>query len=148
MTLGRSKFSEISKAEVQEAFLTIGLLMLFFTLPACTKVEDSSTGIPDEVGGWRVEVGPSGNEYYIDPSGRISGTGQEFEMERKPPSEAVKRWVEHVIPEKGKTKTDYEYNGKYHRYDVYYGHEKYDFEISRDGDLIAMEYKNPYENVS
>jgi hypothetical protein len=98
---------------------------------------DNERGIPNEVGNWRVEVGPAGNEFYEQP----------LLPETKPPSEALFQLVRDIAP----AYTDIK-RWEQEEEDVYFiraeaGPEEYDFVLSSDAKLLELEYENDSTNV-
>jgi 3',5'-cyclic AMP phosphodiesterase CpdA len=99
--------------------------------------EDNEKGIPNEVGNWRVEVGPAGNEFYEPP--QISET--------KPPSEELFQLVRDIAPAYTEIK-----RWEQEEDDVYFirakaGPEEYDFVLTSEAKLVELEYENDSTNV-
>ncbi len=112
-------------------FCTVITILLILT--ACGSIEK---GIPREVGNWRVEVGPAGNEFYEPPL-----------FETQPPSEDVFQLVRNIAPSYTKI-AEWEEVMK----DIYFlkaiaGYEEYDFIISSDARVIELEYENDSTTV-
>jgi len=104
--------------------LIVVLLALCVALPAF-----SGSGIPERIGPWRVEVGPPGNEFYEVPKAKAP-----------PPSEAVLRWVKIFTPRAKVAEWDLQ-NDDYRIY-AEIGKEKYQFDVTPEGKLLALEYEN------
>ncbi|UCH66296.1 MAG: metallophosphoesterase [Ignavibacterium sp.] len=105
------------------AFIATSLI-----LTACGSIE---SGIPKEVGDWRVEVGPPGNEFYQAPV-----------FETIPPSEDVLQLVWNIAPQHAKV-SEWEQNVK----DIYFirakaRNEEYDFILGADASLFEVAYEN------
>ena len=96
-------------------------------------------GIPRHIEGWRVEVGPPGNEFYQEPA-----SGEE----PPPPSDALLQVVERVAPAHTRVKRwELQAEGRYFiRAEA--GPEEYDFVFSSDGTLLQLDYENELTNVS
>ena len=113
--------------------LVCTVITILLILTACGSIEK---GIPREVGNWRVEVGPAGNEFYKPPL-----------FETQPPSENVFQLVRNIAPSYTRI-AEWEEVMK----DIYFlraiaGYEEYDFVISSDAKLFALEYGNDSSNV-
>jgi hypothetical protein len=112
--------------------LRIGIISLpCLSFLACTAREHQ--GIPERIGDWRVEVGPPGNEFYEAPA----PAGQ-----ASPPSEAMFDLVKRIAP--GHTEVKRWELQDEERYFIRSEaeHEEYDFLLSRDGELLELEYEN------
>lgn len=109
--------------------LIVVLLVLCVALLACY-----ASPIPERIGPWRVEVGPPGNEFYELPTAKVP-----------PPSEAVLRWAKVFTPHAKVTGWDPE-NGDYRIY-AEVGKEKYQFDVTPAGKLLALEYENDATDI-
>ncbi|MFQ6034997.1 MAG: metallophosphoesterase family protein [Sedimentisphaerales bacterium] len=90
----------------------------------------------EQIGRWRIEVGPPGNEFYKAPQ-------QKAEM--PPPSEAVLRWAKIIAPHAKVTEWEVE-NGGY-RINAEVGKEKYQFDVTPAGQLLELEYENDATDI-
>jgi len=104
--------------------LIVILMALCVALPVF-----SGSGVSERIGPWRVEVGPPGNEFYEVPAEKLL-----------PPSEAVLRWAKVFTPHAKITGWDPE-NDDYRIY-AEVGKEKYQFDVTPEGKLLALEYEN------
>jgi len=113
--------------------LVCSVITILLILTACGSIEK---GISREVGIWRVEVGPPGNEFYEAPP-----------FESEPPSEKLFQLVRDIAPSYTEI-THWEQNIK----DIYFiktkaGPEEYNFIISSDARVIELEYENDSTTV-
>jgi Icc-related predicted phosphoesterase len=99
-------------------------LALLVALAGC-----SGSGTPGRTGQWRVEFGPPGNEFYEVPTAKLL-----------PPSEAVLRWAKIIAPHTKVTEWEVE-NGGY-RINAEADKEKYQFDVTPEGQLLELEYEN------
>jgi len=98
--------------------LLVLLLVLCVAVPGCSSA----------AGQWRVKVGPPGNEFYEAP-------------EVKPPSETILRWVKIFAP--GAKVTEWELDSDGYHIDAELDEqEKYQFDVTPEGKLLALEYEN------
>jgi len=107
--------------------LIVGLT-LCVALPAF-----SGSGIPERIGPWRVEVGPPGNEFYEVPTAKV------------PLSEAMLRWIK-IFTSWAKV-TNWELDSDNYRIDAEAGEEKYQFDVTPQGKLLALEYENDANDI-
>ena len=105
------------------------LAVLCVVLPAFC-----GNGIPGQVGPWRVEVGPAGNEFYESPDAKLP-----------PPSEIVLRWPKIIAPHAKVTEWEAE-NGGY-RIHAEVGEEEYQFDVESNGKLLDLEYENDATDI-
>jgi hypothetical protein len=91
--------------------------------------------IAGEIGKWRVEVGPPGNEFYQPP-----------QLEHKPPSEAVLRYVKIFVPHM--EVTEWELDGDEYEIRCKKGYEEYQFDVSPQGELIQLQYENDESDIN
>lgn len=108
-----------------------------FILLFLVSCGNNERGIPNEVGNWRVEVGPAGNEFSEPP--------QIFET--KPPSEELFQLVRDIAPSYTEI-----IRWEQEEEDVYFiragaGLEEYDFVLTSDAKLLELEYENDSTNV-
>lgn len=97
-----------------------------------------ATEIPKNIGNWRVEVGPPGNDFYKSPIPTA---------EVKPPTEEMLQIVKYIAPAYTEIK-----RWEVMKKDLYFiraeaGPEEYDFQISINGQLYELEYENDSTNV-
>ncbi len=85
--------------------------------------------IAGEIGKWRVEVGPPGNEFYELP-----------QLEQKPPSEAVLRYAKIFVPHI--KITEWELDDDEYEISCQQEKEEYKFDITPQGELIELQYEN------
>jgi len=102
------------------------------------SVFSCSSGIPQRVDGWRVEVGPPGNEFHQAPPPPEKAP---------PPSPALLDLVERIAPPHTEVRR-WELQGK----DRYFiraeaGPEEYDFLITPERQLLLLDYENDLTNV-
>jgi 3',5'-cyclic AMP phosphodiesterase CpdA len=101
-------------------------------------VASCSDGIPDEVGGWRVEVGPPGNEFYEPPPPPEEVT---------PPSSDIFSAVELIAPSHTEVKRWEAQDESRYFIRAEAGPEEYDFLFSLEGKLLELEYENDLETI-
>jgi hypothetical protein len=108
------------------------ILVLAVFAVACGEV------IPDRIDGWRVEVGPPGNELHQAP---VSAA------EAEPPLASLLRLVKEVAPDESEVRRwEIQDEGRYFiRAEL--GSEEYDFVFSSEGNLLELEYDNEWANV-
>ncbi len=109
------------------SFITLSLLVFV----ACQA--EIETEIPDQIGGWRVEVGPPGNEFYQAPAEAA---------EASPPSDAMFEMVKRIAPEYTEVKRWELEDGKEYFIRAEAESEEYDFLFSLEGELLELEYEN------
>jgi len=116
---------------------SLKLILIILAISLIVSCQSESK-IPANIGHWRVEVGPAGNEYYEGPS-----------MKEKaiPPSENLLAIVRTVAPPHMEVK-QWELDKK----DLYIiqaeaGPEEYEFDISTGGKIIKLQYDNDSTNV-
>lgn len=105
-------------------------LSLLVSIACQTEIE---TEIPDQIGGWRVEVGPPGNEFYQAPAPAA---------EAGPPSEAMFEMVKRIAPDYTEVKSWELEDGKEYSIRAEAENEEYDFLFSLEGELLELEYEN------
>jgi len=98
-----------------------------------------NSGIPNRVDGWRVEVGPPGNEFYREP---VS------DEEPQPPPDALLQLVARVAPAHTRVKRWELQAGDRYFIRAEAGPEEYDFVFSSDGALLQLDYENDRTNVA
>ncbi len=109
--------------------LLVLLLALFVALQGC-----SASSTPGRIGPWRVAVGPPGNEFYEVPVEKLP-----------PPSDAVLRWAKIIAPHAKLTEWEVE-NGGY-RINAEVGMEKYQFDVTPEGQLLELQCENDATGV-
>jgi hypothetical protein len=109
---------------------TLAILSLL-TLIACQS--ELEPEIPVQIGGWRVEVGPPGNEFYQAPA---------LAAEASPPSEAMFETVRRIAPEYTEVKRWELEDAKEYFIRAEAEAEEYDFLFALDGELLELEYEN------
>jgi hypothetical protein len=107
------------------------LVCVQFVVPVCSTAE-----ILDRIAGWRVEVGPAGNEFYQPP---------QKEAEVKPPSEAVLRYARIFVPHI--KVTDWELDDDEYEIRCERGDEEYQFDITPEGELTELQYENDETDI-
>jgi 3',5'-cyclic AMP phosphodiesterase CpdA len=100
------------------------LLALCIALPGC-----SASGMPWQIGPWRVEFGPPGNEFYEVPTAKAP-----------PPSDAVLKWVKIFAP--GAEVKEWEIDDGVYEIDAEVGEEQYKFDVTPEGELLGFGYEN------
>jgi predicted phosphodiesterase len=123
--------------------LRIGVIGLpCLSLLACPAREQigipDQSGIPERIGDWRVEVGPPGNEFYEAPA----PAGQ-----ASPPSEAMLDLVKRIAPAHTEVKRWELQDEERYFIRAEAEHEEYDFLLSRDGELMELEYENDLASI-
>jgi hypothetical protein len=124
----------IGRGQFLQKYLTFfSLLILLISSTACKEQ------VPQRVGGWRIEVGPPGNEFYRAPA--------QAAEEVPPPSHEMFLKVKAIAPEDTEIKRwEYQRNERYFiRAET--GPEEYDFRISKNGELVHLDYENDVTNV-
>lgn len=116
----------------KQSYLAIAIVLI---LISCG---DKERGVLEEVGNWRIEVGPAGNEFYELPP---------TQDEMEPPSEEVFQLVRDIAPAYTEIKRweQEEENVYFVRAEA--GPEEYDFIISSDAKLLELEYDNESTNA-
>jgi len=112
----------------------IGLPCLSFL--ACPTQDQAR--IPERIGDWRVEVGPPGNAFYQAPA--PAGLAS-------PPSQAMFDLVKRIAPDHTEVKRWELQDGERYFIRSEAEHEEYDFLLSRDGDLMELEYENDLASI-
>ena len=115
--------------EVKKSRL-IGLIIiviLFSIAISCTK-------IPKQIGDWRVEVGPPGNDFYEDP--------QETAPQNIPPSDKLLHIVQEFAPSYTEVTKWKMLNKNLYWIRSAAGVEKWDYTIFQDGTIQDITYRN------
>ena len=99
---------------------------------------NNTSGIPEEAGNWRVEVGQAGNEFYEIPTS----------FKAKPPSEALLKLVRDIAPANTEIKKWEQEDDGIYFIKAESGPEKYLFVVSSDTKLLELMYENKSTNVS
>ena len=108
----------------------IVLLLLLSTASFC-----SAGKIPQKIGKWQVKVGPPGNEVYQEPKMIPQNT---------PPSQAVLRHAKILLPG---MRCEWEIDEDCYKLQCEKNEHEYQLEITQDGKLIELEYKNKDTDV-
>ncbi len=90
--------------------------------------------IAGEIGKWRVEVGPPGNEFYQPP-----------QKVDKPPSDEVLRYAKIFVPHI--EVTEWELDDDEYEIICQRGYEEYQFDVSPQGELIELQYENDQTDI-
>jgi hypothetical protein len=117
------------------------LLLLFIVLPPLSSLArraEGQAGVPDQIGDWRVEVGPPGNDFYQAPSAATAAS---------PPSEAMFQLVKRIAPEYTEVSRWELQDGRRYFIRAEAESEEYDFLLSMDGKLIELEYENDLAGI-
>ena len=112
--------------------VSLFLAVIYLTAVNCTK-------IPKQINDWRVEVGPTGNEFYQIP--------EKTTPENKPPSEKLLNIVSEFAPSYTEIS-----EWKLLKDNLYWirseaGPEKYDYYITLEGKIQEIVYKNDSTNT-
>jgi hypothetical protein len=107
------------------------IILSLLAFVACQA--EVETPIPDQIGGWRVEVGPPGNVFYQAPADAA---------EASPPSDATFEMVKRIAPEYTEVKRWELEDGKEYFIRAEAESEEYDFLFSLEGELLELEYEN------
>ena len=104
-------------------------LVLFIVATLCFAGK-----IPQQIGKWRVEVGPAGNEFYQLPEKNV-----------KPPSEAVLRYAKIFVPHI--KVTEWEWDDDEYEIRCERGDEQYQFNVTPEGELTELQYENDETDI-
>ncbi len=124
-------FTALEVGMIQRVFFLSCIALVLTVFVACQA--ESKTGIPEKIGGWRVEVGPPGNDFYEAPA--PAG-------ESSPPSEAMFEMVRRIAPDYTEVKRWELQNGDRYFIRAETDSEEYDFRFSLEGVLLELEYEN------
>ncbi len=98
----------------------------------------SQAQIPLQIGQWRVEVGDPGNPFYQTP---------QSSQEQMPPPEKLINIVKELAPVYTEIKSWQKRNNNMYRIRAGAGIEEYDYYISLDGLIYAIEYENDSTHI-